>query len=611
MRRLSVVGNLRDEDGMGSLPDFSSKKTALKAHTTFSSRKSSSMGCSVLITLPSTEELLAAASRELSSAERGGANARRTSMQLLPDHMPLKRSITFSAIKRQSKLLSAARFMSGLSDDDKLAYVCSKPPRARTVADLECVLRCCRLNKYMQNLEASVRLQVTKVMGCERKEAGQRVMEQGEQGDKFYIIVRGAVGVEVWDGAFHGEGRLATALNLCEGASFGELALMSSEARRSASVTASRNCLLLTLGREDFEAVLAKTAQAKVIARAWQLMRSPLVQAHYSGSGATSTSSVAHLQTLIAKKWHERRCRKGELLELSATSVAYLTHGEAVVEDAATRLRIATLGEMSFYSPALAADTNRSDVAVALRLRARGDIEYLEMEMSDFSGVFSSSFAKQLVNDLRLQLVWWHRRVLEAAQRPPGGGGTQKTPTALPPLQSGTPAGSPLLATHQPRANLKRLKAQLPRLLRPAKAVATGSLGKPPSAATSRAWQQQQAGSAAPPPMSRRSARSAAFKSFLRGEGERDAATMESSPSLFAPGGGDGQLVPPARNSAIGGRLADKAWTKRSNAAVLPDKISMQMLMGPKQAGSSTRKQKMVAPESISNVHSLMREYGM
>ena len=80
-QRLSVIGNLRDEDGVGSLPDFShSKKTALKAHSTsvtaYSSRKSSSMGCSVLVTLPSTEELLAAASHELYNAERDGANAR-------------------------------------------------------------------------------------------------------------------------------------------------------------------------------------------------------------------------------------------------------------------------------------------------------------------------------------------------------------------------------------------------------------------------------------------------------------------------------------------------------------------------------------------------------
>jgi ATP-binding cassette subfamily B protein len=86
----------------------------------------------------------------------------------------------------------------------------------------------------------------------ERYPADRRVIEEGDPGDKLYIIVHGTVEVlkRMADG---GERRLAV---LRDGDFFGEIALLE-DIPRIASVVTRTPCLALTLGRQHFEQVLA------------------------------------------------------------------------------------------------------------------------------------------------------------------------------------------------------------------------------------------------------------------------------------------------------------------------------------------------------------------
>ncbi len=80
---------------------------------------------------------------------------------------------------------------------------------------------------------------------------GERIITQGEPGDRFYLISAGAVEVFV-DGAFR--------RNQSEGDCFGEIALLN-DVPRSATVTALEECRLLALDRDHF--ISAVTGQKR------------------------------------------------------------------------------------------------------------------------------------------------------------------------------------------------------------------------------------------------------------------------------------------------------------------------------------------------------------
>lgn len=81
---------------------------------------------------------------------------------------------------------------------------------------------------------------------------GQRIIEQGEQGDKFYVIKDGRAIVTQAEG-----NKEKTLAALKEGACFGEDALIS-EDLRNATVTMASNGSLMVLDKEDFDGLLKK-----------------------------------------------------------------------------------------------------------------------------------------------------------------------------------------------------------------------------------------------------------------------------------------------------------------------------------------------------------------
>mmetsp|Transcript_10400 Transcript_10400/g.14506 ORF Transcript_10400/g.14506 Transcript_10400/m.14506 type:complete len:104 (-) Transcript_10400:218-529(-) len=76
-------------------------------------------------------------------------------------------------------------------------------------------------------------------------------MTQGERGDKFYIIIDGEAKVT----AVSPDGNPVNLSSLGENDCFGEIALLE-DTTRSATVTSSTQCTLLSITRENFSKFL-------------------------------------------------------------------------------------------------------------------------------------------------------------------------------------------------------------------------------------------------------------------------------------------------------------------------------------------------------------------
>ena len=86
----------------------------------------------------------------------------------------------------------------------------------------------------------------------ERSPQGKRILEEGDPGDKLYIIARGSA--EVRTRGPDGEERTVAVLQ--DGDVFGEIALLD-DVPRNASIVTRTPCFMLTLGRQQFDHILA------------------------------------------------------------------------------------------------------------------------------------------------------------------------------------------------------------------------------------------------------------------------------------------------------------------------------------------------------------------
>jgi putative ABC transport system ATP-binding protein len=94
--------------------------------------------------------------------------------------------------------------------------------------------------------------------------AGQQIIRQGDQGDRFYLIRQGRVSVR--RGQPEQETTQQEIVQLSQGDFFGEMALLSGQPR-NASVWALEPCLLYWLNQERFETVLADTVSMEAEVR--------------------------------------------------------------------------------------------------------------------------------------------------------------------------------------------------------------------------------------------------------------------------------------------------------------------------------------------------------
>jgi putative ABC transport system ATP-binding protein len=124
----------------------------------------------------------------------------------------------------------------------------------------ESVAVCASLSKcsVLKRLPSEMLTNVAGKMVRERFAAGTRIVQQGEVGNKFYLLRRGSVEV------IRGEGTPAQKVVavLREGSFFGEMALLSG-APRSATVVAQDEVETYTLGATDFAAAVAASPSFK------------------------------------------------------------------------------------------------------------------------------------------------------------------------------------------------------------------------------------------------------------------------------------------------------------------------------------------------------------
>jgi ATP-binding cassette subfamily B protein len=106
---------------------------------------------------------------------------------------------------------------------------------------------------FFAGLDRQALQEIAALFVVEKVSAMQRVVNEGEDGDKFYIIVRGKVEVTKW--MKDGEDRRVAILE--DGDHFGEIALLRS-VPRTASIRAMTPCVLLTISGDHFIPLMAK-----------------------------------------------------------------------------------------------------------------------------------------------------------------------------------------------------------------------------------------------------------------------------------------------------------------------------------------------------------------
>jgi CRP-like cAMP-binding protein len=109
-----------------------------------------------------------------------------------------------------------------------------------------------------QELSAEVRGNLSNQLVSEARAPGETIVEQGDAGDKFYIIARGRV--EITATGYYGQRVIVSTRS--EGEYFGEMALLS-EMPRVATVRAKSPCLLLSLSREQFNELVREAPEVR------------------------------------------------------------------------------------------------------------------------------------------------------------------------------------------------------------------------------------------------------------------------------------------------------------------------------------------------------------
>ena len=109
-------------------------------------------------------------------------------------------------------------------------------------------------SKVFSSLTPTALSEVAQKMVKERFRAGDEIIRQGDEGDKFYIIVEGLVDVLI---GFDEEAKTVATLDVSN--FFGEAALITGEPR-NATCKAQTNTIVYSLGKSDFRSALSASA---------------------------------------------------------------------------------------------------------------------------------------------------------------------------------------------------------------------------------------------------------------------------------------------------------------------------------------------------------------
>jgi CRP-like cAMP-binding protein len=105
------------------------------------------------------------------------------------------------------------------------------------------------------------------VMDLMEFEAGDIIIKEGDSDETVYILLEGEVEVSKtlvlpeWIKASQQQEKSLTRLSHHHHLFFGEMAMLEDKPERSATIRAMKSCLMVTLSREDIEAMVAKDPQ--------------------------------------------------------------------------------------------------------------------------------------------------------------------------------------------------------------------------------------------------------------------------------------------------------------------------------------------------------------
>jgi CRP-like cAMP-binding protein len=196
--------------------------------------------------------------------------------------------------------------------------VLRRPPRLREDHNLQLVLQMFQHSKFFENLNLpGLKVNVCRFLGVEKVAAGGTVYEQGDLGEKYYIIMMGKVARFV-DNKKVGR-------KLYPGDGFGDAALKSRRTRQAETVRASEPCIIATLFRNDFNRLMKMGEINGWIDKFW----AALIHPNFHEMRVVDFTSYRELHLRIAKTcMYEWGNARGEETRQSDTEKAVIVDWE-------------------------------------------------------------------------------------------------------------------------------------------------------------------------------------------------------------------------------------------------------------------------------------------
>ncbi len=195
-------------------------------------------------------------------------------------------------------------------------------------------------------------------------QAGQVVIEEGQEGAEAYIVARGAL--EVVRRAVDGDGKPPTVLaRLASGALFGEMALLS-RAPRAASVVATRPSILLVAKRDMLDEVAERRPEVGFELAAHCRRR---MVANLTRTSPVLVAVPAEERGKLVERFETRIFEKGSRVVSEgeeATGLHIIASGEVAV--------VAHEGDESIVLATLPAGETVGEVALVLRRKANAHV---------------------------------------------------------------------------------------------------------------------------------------------------------------------------------------------------------------------------------------------
>lgn len=176
---------------------------------------------------------------------------------------------------------------------EKIMQLLQKTGVDRTDEDLDSIVAMTRHIKFFGSMDTSQHRDICKVMQCIKLAADEVIVQQGDPGDAFYILLTGHVSIHhIGTSALEehlqaGEERRdrltveefygPSVKLLGKGDSFGEMALLKSEPRNATVVTLETTDLIV-LGKADYERTMKSHAAEKLNQKLQTLERIPLLR---------------------------------------------------------------------------------------------------------------------------------------------------------------------------------------------------------------------------------------------------------------------------------------------------------------------------------------------